>query len=140
MAQLIGHPPQCLCYSKPQLDLNLLKLRTVDPTWLDQQWNLFLEMVDKMRKSLIGGFAKYSNGVRWTKRILWRIFSVIISEIGRNLAWHGADLPLILILSVYTDFLTFKFGKIQIFSTKIKRNTDFWWTAKGFSLYFPYSY
>ena len=43
-------------------------------------------------------------------------------------------------LSVYTDFLTFKFGKIQIFLNKIKQNTDFLWTAKGFSLYCPYLY
>ena len=30
-----------------------------------------------------------------------------------------ADLPFILILSVYTDFLPFKFGKILIFFLKI---------------------
>ena len=41
--------------------------------------------------------------------------------------WFGtsADLPLIQILSVYTDFLTVKFGKIQIFLPKIRWNTDF---------------
>ena len=35
------------------------------------------------------------------------------------------NLPLILILSVYTDFLPVKFGKIQIFFLKIWQNTDF---------------
>ena len=37
----------------------------------------------------------------------------------------STDLPLILILSVYTDFLTLKFGNIQIFPPKIRGNTDF---------------
>ena len=51
------------------------------------------------------------------------------------------DLPLILILPIYSDFLTLKFGKIQIFPPKIRRNTDFFfWNAKDFSLYCPYSY
>ena len=36
-----------------------------------------------------------------------------------------ADLPLILILSVYTDFLPLEFGKIQIFFLDIWRNTEF---------------
>ena len=30
------------------------------------------------------------------------------------------DLPLILILSVYTDFLTLKFGNIQVFEAKYR--------------------
>ena len=38
------------------------------------------------------------------------------------------DLPLILILSVYTDFLTLKFGKIQIFPPKIRQG----WATSGF--------
>ena len=45
------------------------------------------------------------------------------------------DLPLILILSVYIDFLTFKFGKIQIFPPKIKRNSFFC----GLPNVFPYT-
>ena len=43
----------------------------------------------------------------------------------RGTALAHADLPLILILSVYTDFLPFKFGKIRIFFLKIWENTDF---------------
>ena len=35
------------------------------------------------------------------------------------------DLPLILILSVYTDFVPLEFGKIQIFFNEIWQNTDF---------------
>ena len=46
-----------------------------------------------------------------------------------------ADPPLILILSIYTDFLPFKFGKIRIFFLKIWENTDFFRNAKGFFLY-----
>ena len=42
---------------------------------------------------------------------------------------HGTgtstDLPLILILSVYADFLPLEFGKIQIFFLEIWQNTDF---------------
>ena len=50
---------------------------------------------------------------------------------------RNADLPLILILSVYTDFLLLEFGKIQIFLLEIGQNTDFFFrNAKGFSLYF----
>ena len=37
-----------------------------------------------------------------------------------------AGLPLILILSVYTDFYLLEFGKIQIFFLKIWQNTDFY--------------
>ena len=42
------------------------------------------------------------------------------------------DLPLILILSisVYTDFLTSKLGKVQIFPPKIGQNPDFLWNVK----------
>ena len=47
-----------------------------------------------------------------------------------------ADLPLIQILSVYTDFLTLEFGKIQIFHPKIRRNTDFF---SGMPKVFPYT-
>ena len=36
-----------------------------------------------------------------------------------------SDLPLLLILSVYTDFLPSEFGKIQIFFLEIWQNTDF---------------
>ena len=43
-----------------------------------------------------------------------------------------ADLPLILILSVYTDFLPLEFGKIQIFFLEIWQNTDFFNEWKGF--------
>ena len=39
--------------------------------------------------------------------------------------WNIADLPLILILSVYTDFLLLEFGKVQIFFLEIWQNTDF---------------
>ena len=45
------------------------------------------------------------------------IFSLKHFFFGKNHTFECqlyADLPLILILSVYTDFLTFKFGKIQI--------------------------
>ena len=35
------------------------------------------------------------------------------------------DLPLVLILSVDTDFLHLKIGKIQIIFLKISQNTDF---------------
>ena len=48
----------------------------------------------------------------------------------------NADLPLIQILSVYTDFLTLEFGKIQIFHPKIRRNTDFF---SGMPKVFPYT-
>ena len=52
-----------------------------------------------------------------------------------------AYLPLILILSVYTDFLPLEFGKIQIFFFKIWQNTDFFFrNAEGFPLYFFQSY
>ena len=44
-----------------------------------------------------------------------------------------SDLPLILIWSVY-DFLTLKFGKIQIFPPKIGRNTDFFMECQTFFL------
>ena len=46
-------------------------------------------------------------------------------EIPFSLLNEDTDLPLILILSVYTDFLPFEFGKIQIFFLKIWQNTDF---------------
>ena len=41
------------------------------------------------------------------------------------MTWPNPDLPLILILSVYTDFLPLEFGKIQIFFLEIWQNTDF---------------
>ena len=48
------------------------------------------------------------------------------------------DLPLILILSVYTDFVPLEFGKIQIFFHEICQNTDFLqeckWVFSMFSL------
>ena len=48
-----------------------------------------------------------------------------MQKLGSSTCGPYADLPLILILSVYTDFLTLKFGKIQIFPPEIRRNTDF---------------
>ena len=48
---------------------------------------------------------------------------------------YFADLPLILILLVYTDFLPSKFGKILIFSSIICLISDFSGNGKGFSLY-----
>ena len=51
-----------------------------------------------------------------------------------------ADLPLILILLIYTDFSPLEFGKIQIFLLKIWQNTDFFRNAERFSLYFLKSY
>ena len=43
-----------------------------------------------------------------------------------------SDLPLILILSVYTDFLPSEFGKYIYIYIKYR---FFFWNAKGFSLY-----
>ena len=41
------------------------------------------------------------------------------STVGLNLLEPHTDLPLLLILSVYTDFLPFECGKILIFFLKI---------------------
>ena len=50
------------------------------------------------------------------------------------------DLPLILILSVYTDFLPLEFGKIHIFFLEIWQNTVFFkGMRKGF-LYIFFSH
>ena len=46
------------------------------------------------------------------------------------------DLPLILILSVYADFLTFKFGKVQIFLLKLSKIQIF----GGLPKVFPYTF
>ena len=46
------------------------------------------------------------------------------------------DLPLILILLVYTDFLPLEFGKIQIFFLKICQNTDFFHECERFFFIF----
>ena len=46
---------------------------------------------------------------------------------------HYADLPIILILSVYSDVLPLEFGKIQIFFLKFWQNADFFsGMQKGF--------
>ena len=45
--------------------------------------------------------------------------SKIIEDIGKYTRKTTTDLPLILILSVYTDFLPFELGKILIFFLKI---------------------
>ena len=48
-----------------------------------------------------------------------------------------ADLPLVLVLSVHTDFLTFKFGKIPRWAPlKLGEIQIFLWNAKDF----PYFY
>ena len=45
---------------------------------------------------------------------------------------YGADLPIILILSVCTDFLPLECGNIQILFLKIWQNTDFFQECKSF--------
>ena len=63
--------------------------------------------------SFVGGFHTKSSHFK-----TWKSFKV--QTLVRYVSLHGTDLPLIRILSVYTDFLTVKFGKIQIFLPKIR--------------------
>ena len=63
-------------------------------------------------------------------------FHFNLTRNSHNPTTATTDLPLILILSVYTDFLTLKFGKIRIFPKKIRQNTDFFC---GMPKVFPYT-
>ena len=46
------------------------------------------------------------------------------------------DLPVIMILSIYTDFSPLEFSELLIFFLKIWQNTDFFRNGKRFSVYF----
>ena len=51
-----------------------------------------------------------------------------------------SDLPLLLILSVYTDSAPLEIGKIQIFFLEIWQNREFFKSVKEFSIYLLSSY